>query len=417
MPKPILLPKLGNSVESCLVAAWLKQPGDTVSVGDAIASVETDKTTVEVVSTLSGTLMKHLVDVGDEVPVFAPIAFIDDGSGDAETATTANAPAVSPRARHVALAQGIEVGALMGSGPNGRIIERDVLAAQMATKSAETDAKKLTPVARAMVESGHYVASTPGSGQRGTITKHDLRPAKPEPTAPDSDEVQTVPLAGVRKVIAQRMRASLHTTAQLTLNAFANASAMLAYRKQLKASDEALGLRDITLNDLLMFAVARTLPQFPEVNATLEGDTITRSRGVHLGFAVDTPRGLLVPVIRNAHTRTLAGLASDARTCAAAARDGRIAPDQLTAGTFTVSNLGQFGIESFTPILNPPQVAILGVGGIALRPVQVDDEVRFVPHLSLSLTIDHQVLDGAIGARFLQELARNIAAFDLLLAL
>ena len=178
-----------------------------------------------------------------------------------------------------------------------------------------------------------------------------------------------------------------------------------------------MGSAGVTINDLVLYAVSRILPQYPDLNALFTGEAIEQYSDVHLGFAVDTPRGLIVPVIRDAHTLTLRDMAAESRRLAAACQDGSVQPDELSGGTFTVTNLGNLGVESFTPILNVPQVAILGVGGITLKPVESEDgEVQFVRHLNLSLTINHQVVDGAPGARFLQALARGLAQFDLLLA-
>jgi pyruvate dehydrogenase E2 component (dihydrolipoamide acetyltransferase) len=192
---------------------------------------------------------------------------------------------------------------------------------------------------------------------------------------------------------------------------------LLAYRQRLKTSDQALGLSGVTINDLVMLAVAKTLPGFLDLNATFADGELRRYRQVHLGFAVDTPRGLLVPVIRNASARSLRQLAAESSRLAQACQSGAVSPDALSGGTFTVTNLGQFGIESFTPIVNAPQVAILGVGNVNLRPVEDEGGVVHVPHIGLSLTIDHQIVDGAPGARFLQALARNIAQIELSLAL
>jgi pyruvate dehydrogenase E2 component (dihydrolipoamide acetyltransferase) len=404
MATQVILPKLGNSVESSIIASWLKQPGDAVAEGDALCLVETDKTTMEVASTAAGVLLQHLAQPGDDVPVHAPIAWIG-AAGEAlpapATIAATESPA-SPRARKLAAAHGVDVSKIEGSGPNGRIIERDVRAA----------AQQLTPLAKAMVASGDYVAPEQGSGFGGRITRRDLVDARAT-----SAQATGAPINGVRRIIAERMRASLQNTAQLTMHASADARALLGYRQRLKASDERLGLREITINDLVMLVTAKTLAGFPELNATLQDGVLTRYDAVHLAFAVDAPRGLLVPVIRDAQTLTLRQLAEAARTLGAAARDNKLSADQLSGGTFTVSNLGQFGIESFTPILNAPQVAILGVGNVNLKPVEQDGEIAFVPHLGLSLTIDHQALDGAPGAKFLQTLARNIAQIELLLAM
>jgi pyruvate dehydrogenase E2 component (dihydrolipoamide acetyltransferase) len=228
--------------------------------------------------------------------------------------------------------------------------------------------------------------------------------------------VQVIPVRGVRKVIAERMLHSLQTTAQLSLNAAADARALQALRARFKGSPEAMGLRGVTLNDLVLWAVARTLPAHPALNALFIGGEIHQHRHVQLGVAVDTPRGLMVPVVRQAEQRTLRQLSVEAKRLAAACLESKITPDELVGGTFTVTNLGALGIESFTPVLNAPQVAILGVASIQLKPVEADGGVQFVPHIGLSLTINHQVIDGAPAARFLQALSQAIGSIDLLLA-
>jgi pyruvate dehydrogenase E2 component (dihydrolipoamide acetyltransferase) len=229
--------------------------------------------------------------------------------------------------------------------------------------------------------------------------------------------VEDIPIKGVRKVIADRMLESLLTTAQLTLNASADARNLLAYRKRLKNSPEDLGLQNITINDILLFAVSRALSQYSALNAQFQGGTISQYKNVQLACAVDTPRGLVVPVIRNANTLSLKQIAYESKRLAEACLEGTITPDELNGGTFTVTNLGNLGIESFTPILNLPQVGILGVGNINLKPVGLDGDVEFIPHLGLSLTINHQVVDGAPAARFLQTLSQMLADIDLLGAL
>ena len=285
---------------------------------------------------------------------------------------------------------------------------------------------QLTPVANRMMEKGEYAVPETGSGTGGRITSKDLLPGSgpligpPEfPAGLDTmpDEVRMIPVKGVRKVIAQRMHQSLQTTAQLTLNATADARALLAYRKRLKNSAEVLDLRDVTIGDLVLYAVSRTLPDYPDLNALFTGDTISYYKHVHLALAVDTPRGLVVPVIHSADSLSLKKISREAKRLAMACQDGRITPDELTGGTFTVTNLGPFGIENFTPILNPPQVGILGVGNINLKPVNINGEVQFIPHIGLSLTINHQVVDGAPGARFLQALSNNLTELELVLAL
>lgn len=421
MTTQVVLPKLGNSVESSIIVAWLKQPGDRVEAGEPICTVETDKSTLDVPSIASGVLLQHLVNVGDDVPVQTPIALIGDAEAGAPGQRASERPsqaAISPRALKLAQEYSLDPSQIAGSGPAGRIIERDV----RARIEGQREVTRMTPVARAMVERGDYVAPERGSGPGGRITKDDLIPAanhaQPSAPAAPSGDYEVMPLSGVRRVIAERMRASLQSTAQLTLHASADARALLAYREKLKASDDSLGLRNVTINDLVMFAVARTLLQFPALNATFDGGELRQYARVHLGFAVDTPRGLLAPVIRDASSLSLKRLAEVAKALAADALAGRLAPDALAGGTFTVTNLGSLGIESFTPILNPPQVAILGVGNINLKPIMPEgaSAVAFAPHLGLSLTVDHQVVDGAPAAKFLQALARNLAQIELLLA-
>jgi pyruvate dehydrogenase E2 component (dihydrolipoamide acetyltransferase) len=212
------------------------------------------------------------------------------------------------------------------------------------------------------------------------------------------------------------MHASLQGSAQYTLHSSANAENLLAYRQKLKASAEELGLRDITVNDLLNYAVTRTLLRFPAVNCHFLGEKSLLFERVHLAVAVDTPRGLMVPVIRNASLMSLRQLTAEAARLRQACLDSTVTPDELNGGTFTVSNMGTLGIEGFTPVLNPPQVAILGVGSLQLKPVEKDGEVVFERFMNLSLTANHQILDGAPAAVFLRELVRALESFELLLA-
>ncbi len=411
MATPVIMPKQGNSVESCLIVEWKKQIGDTVNEGEILLEVETDKAVIEVESPASGTLLELYFSEDDEVPVQTTIAMIGEAGEQVEKQEALEQPPkpvqkdtssstvqslnqeqkvgtrapqdhlkISPRARSLAGASDISTSGISGTGPHGRIIERDI---QEILKSA----------------------SAQGAESLLAIATHNL------------DNATAIPLSSVRKRIAKRMLESLQTTAQLTLSSSADARELLHYRKQLKQSPESLGGRDISINDLMHFAVSRALKEHPNLNATFEQDSLFEHHNVNLGFAVDTPRGLLVPVIQKADELPLKQLSKRAKNLAKQAQDGRIAPDDLQGASFTVSNLGQFGIESFTPVLNPPQVAILGVGGVNLKAVQVEDEVKHIPHISLSLTINHQVVDGAPAARFLQTLSSYIADLSNLLFL
>ena len=436
----VVMPQLGNSVESCIIVEWMIAEGDTVAVDQTLASIETDKSTMEVPSTAAGTVLKLLWEEGDEVPVKDPLIIVgepgEDISGlvpgadaapaEAAPAEQASAPeqaaapafateratgAVSPRARALAASRGVDASAISeGSGPHGRVIERDVAAAIAA-------GPVLTSAARAA-----GVSATEGTGIGGRVSVADAgrtleaapAAAVAAPAGADYPGASTsAPLKGVRKVVAKRMMESLTSTAQLTLNTTANAAGILALRKKVKNADEALGLNKITLNDLVCFAVSRTLPKYPVFNAHLEDGVLTQFEQVHLGFACDTPRGLLVPVIRSAQALGLKAFSDEAKRLAGGAIDGTIAPDFLSGGTFTVSNIGSFGIETFTPVINLPQTAILGVGAITPRPVvAADGTIGVEQRLNLSLTIDHQVIDGADGARFLRDLVAAIENID-----
>ena len=440
----VVMPQLGNSVESCIIVEWMIAEGDTVAVDQTLASIETDKSTMEVPSTAEGTVLKLLWEEGDEVPVKDPLiivgapgedisGLVPGGEGASESVEAAAAPgqaaaapeqaapafateratgAVSPRARALAASSGVDASAIAeGSGPHGRVIERDVAAAIAAGPT-------LTSAARAA-----GVSATEGTGIGGRVSVADAHRAPeasapaavpaPAPAADFPGASTSSPLKGVRKVVAKRMMESLTTTAQLTLNTSANAAGILALRKKVKNADEALGLNKITLNDLVCFAVSRTLPKYPVFNAHLEDGVLTEFEQVHLGFACDTPRGLLVPVIRSAQSLGLKAFSDEAKRLAGAAIDGTLSPNYLGGGTFTVSNIGSFGIETFTPVINLPQTAILGVGAITPRPVLAPDgAVGVQQRLNLSLTIDHQVIDGADGARFLRDLVAAIENID-----
>jgi pyruvate dehydrogenase E2 component (dihydrolipoamide acetyltransferase) len=256
----------------------------------------------------------------------------------------------------------------------------------------EADLKRLyfesprpTPLARQLLENGYELRT----GEAGLVRASELRPPAEK-------------MSRARATTARRMRESLGSTAQYTLNASAEATGLLNLRARVKERGAALGLPDININEMVMFCAVRALALAPEVNVEFTDGKISRPDGIHLGFACDTPKGLLVPVVKDAGALTLAGLARRIKELTRQAVEGVLPPDDMTGGTFTVSNLGVYGVESFTPILNPPQAAILGVNSIGLKPVRREGAVVFVEHIGLSLTCDHQVIDGAPGARFLK---------------
>lgn len=456
MAESILMPRQGNTVESCIILSWKKEIGDTVSNGEVLCEVETDKATFEVESTAEGTVLARFFEEGDDVPVLTPIAAVgaegedvsglapevggaseapapetkreqqlpgpQPGTADVMQATAAGSGdrlAVSPRARRLAEQSGIDPSLLAGTGtgPHGRIIERDV-------QAALASGQPLTPAAAASRRETGATAPASGSGIGGRVRLQDLAPSGGAATTTGTSMTdlefpgafETVPVAGVRKVIAKRMHASLAETAQLTLHSSADARQIMRYRKLLKQSDVDEGLRSITINDIVLFAAVRTIAEFPDMNAHFLGDEIRKFDHVHAGFAVDTERGLMVPVIRYADIMTLKQLSAETNRLAAACQSGKVEPDELAGGTFTVTNLGALGVEMFTPVLNPPEVAILGVCSIEPKPVATDDGYDFVPHIGLSLTFDHRSVDGAPAAWFLKRLCERIASFELVLA-
>ena len=390
MATPVEAPKLGNSVEECLVAKWLKHKGDLVSAGETVAEIETDKATFEVTAPVGGTLLETFFAEGALAPVFTNLCVIGEPGEAVETfrpklaepaiaapedkwgrppglpspkqpENPAPLASLSPRARRFAEEHGFHPASVAGSGPGGRVIEEDL--------------RKL-----------YY------SGPAGRVLASDLGP-------PPS------PLSGIREKIARRMRESLAATAQYTLHSSADAGGLLALRKRVKS---AAGGQDITIGDMAAFCAIKALLEFPELNAELIDGRIYQHAEVHLGFACDTPRGLMVPVVRNAGKLTPSELSLRMHELAAQATGGTVSVDDLSGATFTVSNLGGLGIESFTPLLNPPQVAILGVDAIQVKPVRRKGSVEFIDSIGLSLTCDHQAIDGAPGARFLKVLKEKI---------
>jgi pyruvate dehydrogenase E2 component (dihydrolipoamide acetyltransferase) len=415
MAAAVEMPKLGNTVEECLIARWLKHEGQTVAAGETVVEIETDKTSFEVAAPVGGTVLATFFEQGALVPVFTTLFVVGNpgdsvepfrpqsqrstpaadatgtptqsslrtNSGGQTVATTdaslphSTAP-WSPRARRFAEERNFHPQAVNGSGPGGRVLETDL-------RALYHTSPRVSGAASRRVQSGAE-APFEGSGIGGMILASDL----------DAPETR---ISSVREKIARRLRESLVSTAQYTLHSSADAGGLLALRARIKASSAG---PDININDLVTFCAVQALLDVPDLNVLFIDGKIQRGRGVHIGFACDTPRGLLVPVVHNAEALTVAALASRIQELSAQAVQGKISADDLTGGTFTVSNLGGLGIESFTPLLNPPQVAILGVNAIQLKAVRREGKVEFIDSIGLSLTLDHQIVDGAPGARFLK---------------
>ncbi len=410
MASGVLMPKAGITVEECMITKWEKKVGDKVAIGDILFSYETDKAAFECESTAEGELLEIFFDDGDQVPVLVNVCAVgekgedvsslrpDAGTEDAvveetvveevkaevkeefvSTKSDDDEIKISPRAKNLAQKRNIDISKVTPTGPYGRIIERDVRA--------------YTPEA---------VVETPDTATETAVVE---------------SEYTDVKFSGIRRSISKAMQTSLTEMAQLTHNHSFDATEILNYRKTLKANAEALGLPNITINDIILYAVSRTLPQFPDFNAHLiNGDTVRQFKSVNLGVATDTERGLMVPTIFAADKKSLTEISAEAKGLINEAKGGAIDPSKLTNGTFTVTNLGSLGVESFTPVINPPQTAILGVCGIITRVKEVNGEIKTYPAMGLSLTYDHRVIDGAPAARFMQALIKNLENFTLLLA-
>jgi pyruvate dehydrogenase E2 component (dihydrolipoamide acetyltransferase) len=447
MVTAIKMPKLGLSGETSLIGQWIKKKGDRVTVGEHILTVETDKASFEVEAEAEGVLLDIFYEEGDEVPVLTPVGVIGEKGEDLSEFTTAPITnsissgamkenpinftmpnqgektkadsrvhtqlKISPRARKTAERLNLDYRLAEPSGAEGRVIEKDVL--ELLNKSP-----RYTNAAKA-ADHGEQPNVICGSGIGGRITQQDLSNNSPtnQIMSPLNDltqdyEVQT--LSRMRKIIAKNMMNSLQHSAQLTLTTSFDASTILEFRNKIKMQKESLGLEDVTLNDMILYALSRTLINHKALNAHLIDDNLLVFQTVHLGLAVDTPKGLIVPTLFGANKLSLMDLSKASKEMVLKCKSETILPHEMQGASFTVTNLGSFGIESFTPVLNAPQVAILGVNTITNRLKQVDGTDITYPAMGLSLTFDHRALDGAPAARFLKELTSNLEHFDLLLA-
>jgi len=441
MATAIIMPRQGNTVESCIVSKWHKQKGDAVAVGDILFTYETDKATFDEESSVAGTLLETYFEEDDDVPVLLTMCVIgeegEDISGvtpdgastvseelatseetvevaeEKSAATATEAPIagdtakISPRAKNRAKKAGLDAAYATATGPSGRIIERDII-------ELEKSGPSVTKAAATSYVSGTAYA---GTGIGGRITAADTEKGGIAAIAVDENfvEFEDEKLPNIRKVIAKAMHNSLSSMAQLTINMSFDASAIMNFRKGVKAKGEELGLPNITLGDMVVYTTAKTLLKHKGLNAHFTVDTIRRFNTVHMGVAVDTDRGLMVPTLFNSDRMTLAQISANTKDIAAQSKSGTINPDLLQGGTFTITNLGTMGVESFTPVNNPPQTAILGVCGITTKVKEANGSIKTYPSMGLSLTINHMAVDGAPAARFLKDLCNNLENFAVML--
>jgi pyruvate dehydrogenase E2 component (dihydrolipoamide acetyltransferase) len=400
----IIMPKMGDAMEEGTLVRWLKQEGDAVQEGEPIAEIATDKATVEIEAPISGVLRGIRVAENAVVPVNTPLAYIlqegeslpADGDGKAsappdaaaapQPAPTAVAAApkpaptptdgeervlASPLARKIAAEHGIDLRQVQGTGPNGRIVVRDVLA---------------------------YLETRPA-----TVAPTPAPPPMPAPAvaaAPVEARVET--LNRLRQITAQRTTEAHQTIPHFYLTMEIDMEEALALRQRLNQLDESLR---VSINDLIVKACAVAIEQHPIVNASYQNGQLVHPNGIHIGIAVAVEQGLLVAVLKHCEGKSLRRIAQESQTLIQKAREGKLLPDEMTGNTFTVSNLGMFGIEQFTAIINPPASAILAVGATKRVPVVQEDGTVAARHrMKVTLSCDHRVLDGAVGAQFLQTL-------------
>lgn len=409
MAEQIKMPKLGASMESGTIVMWLKEEGETVEQGEPLVEILTDKIEIEVESTASGVLLKKMFAEDTEVPVHEVIAYIGE-AGEAipdtavETVQTPVAEETDPDS-----------------------VQESMPVTDVSVPEAKEHKIRITPVARKMAkEHGLDITSIKGSGPRGRIHLVDIeralqsQPTKstvaPQSMQESSQAPEQVKMKGMRKIVAERMAESATTAPHVTLTSEVDMTRAIELRTQLLPKVERVTGFRLSHTETILKVVASTLKKHPLVNATLEGDTISMHHDVHIGLAVAVPNGLMVPVVKHADKKGLSELTTACKTLATKARNGELSTDDLTGGTFTVSNLGMYAVDSFTPIINLPQAAILGVGRIQEKPVGVDGSIQLRPMMTLSLSFDHRVIDGAPAAEFLTDLKTALEnPFELLL--
>ena len=431
MVQEIVLPQWGMEMQDATVVKWLKQEGDPVQEGEPLVELETAKIATELESIASGVVAHILVPEGATVPIRTVLAIVaapgeqvarPSGAAPSGTAARALAPAASsrsaapvapqvvPAARRLAQERGIDLAQVQGTGPGGRILVEDVqkaLEARTAAPPAPAEvAVQVTPAARHLArQHGVDLRRVQGTGPRGRILIEDVQKVLELQSQPTAQPAQAVPIRGMRQTIATRMLQSLQTMAQVTLTTEVDVTEAMTLRAGLARQWPESGLSPL---HLVIKATARALQEHPRMNAVQKEHEVELVPEIHIGIAVSLEEGLLVPTIQRADAKHLAQIASESRDLATKAREGRATYEEVTGGTFTITNLGAYGIDAFTPIINPPQVGILGVGRVVEKPVVYQGEIAKRSMMFLSLTFDHRVIDGAPAAAFLHTLKGHL---------
>lgn len=435
----VVMPRMGLTMEEGTVISWLKRVGEEVKQGEPLVEIETDKTTVEVESPGSGTLGRILAEPGSTVPVGETIGLLvaageqlpvrrELAAEKLSSAPLPSAPApdrvapqrdvgekvrASPAARVLAAKAGIDLSTVSGTGPGGRIVAWNIATAGSGTGSVpQSGVVRVSPIAERMAtELGVDLAQVRGTGPAGQIRKEDVARA-----ASQLRGAEVVPLSRMQRLMAERMVASFTSAPHFYLHVEVNAGPLIGLQELLgKQIETATGVH-LTVTDLLIKFCALTLAKHPRLLVQWHEGELRKASSIDIGLATDTPNGLIVPVIRRADSLAMAEIGRVRADLTSRARQGKLRLEELEQGAFTLTNLGMFGIDSFDAILNPPQAAILAVGRIRPRPWVQGGVVLAAPSLTLSLSVDHRVVDGATGARFLGELVHLIENPGLVLA-
>jgi len=428
----VAMPKWGLTMKEGKITSWLVKEGDNVQKGQELFEVETEKITNVVESSASGILFQIVVPAGNVVATGTIVAIITEPGeqaeriegiqmGESEEAAPAQADSAekkpqkktgtgfvpaSPVARRLAKELEVDLGLVPGSGPNGRVTETDV----KKYHEEGPPPPKITPLALEIAkQAGLDISSIDGTGENGKITKEDVERAikmqdEPEETAPP----KVIPFAGMRKAVADNMHASLQNAAQLTSFAEVDVTEMVRFLSLIREEYKRDETVRISYNDIIILAVSRALKRFPIMNSTLVGEEILLHDSVNMGIAVALPDGLIVPVLRDADKKGLLQIAKETRILAGNAREGNLSVDEVTGGTFTITNVSMFQVDGFTPILKPPETGILGVGRVKEKPAVYNGEMAIRSMMYLSLTFDHRIVDGSPANGFLETAGRYL---------
>lgn len=427
MANIVAMPKLGLTMTEGVIAKWYKKVGDTIQEGETLFEVATDKLTNEIESDYSGVVLKLCAEEGDSIPCTEPVAYIGEAGEAIEEAASAvkaeevkaeektaaveksvasgkskrekgNYVFASPLAKKMATEKGYDLADIEGTGPNGRVVAKDV------ENYVAGSNVKMSPTAAKIAKEFGVNAEALYHGDR--LMKADILGSMNAVKAPEA-EVQAekiVKLTPMRKTIASRMSDSWTTSPRVTYNRPVDMTAMKELRSKLNPVLKEQGVK-ISFNHILMKVCAKVLSEMPTINASLAGDMLTLHPHVNMGLAVGLDTGLLVPNLKNCETKSLSEIAVETEKLIVATRNGKLTMDDMTGGTFTITNLGAYGISTFSPIINQPELAILGVNAIVETPVVVNGEIVIRPLMNLSLTADHRVIDGLLAAKFLKRVA------------